>query len=96
MEATRAQQPAAATDGDKPKQPTEYVVLRKTEAKQANDLPMDNTWQVMNQGKTYSAATAQAAIKEATDGEGTFIAVPARSWKPMTRKIEKVERDLWS
>jgi hypothetical protein len=46
-------------------------------------------------------ATPQAAIKAATNGKpaaertGTFVACPVRSWKPMTRRVENVEKESW-
>jgi hypothetical protein len=47
-------------------------------------------------------ATPQAAIKAATNGKpaaertGTFVAVPARSFKPITRVVETREVDQWT
>lgn len=35
--------------------------------------------------------SAQAAVRSALDGiqeDGTYVAVPARSWKPVTVKVE--------
>jgi hypothetical protein len=75
-------------------QSTEYVVLRRvpgTTAEQG-DPP---AYQWVEAGRA-TGVNAQAAIKSIAQNEGTFIAVPTRSWKPLTRKIEKVERDLWS
>lgn len=65
-----------------------YVVLKQGES------PKDWT-----EVEEVEAATDQQAIKNATTGasrEGTFVAVPARSWRPRTPKIEKVEKDVWS
>ena len=60
---------------------TEYVVLEKEEG-----------W--LEYGRVNSRS-AQSAIKAVMDhpenqrtGGGTFVAVPARSWKPVTVKVE--------
>lgn len=95
------------TDETKTAVHTEYVVLQRYERpKQEGNASSGITavgipdpgqaW--LAEVKTVTALNAQAAIKAAAgaDGEGTFIAVPARSWKPLTRKIEKVAKDVWS
>lgn len=66
-------------------QTTEYVVLRQ--------MPEGPIWEEVG---TASGMNAQQAIKQVAEGEGTFIAVPARSWKPLTRKVETVTKDVWS
>lgn len=78
---------------------TEYIILRGIptdgDAPSA-DQPYD--WRVIG---TAEGATPQAAIKAATNGKpaaertGTFVAVPARSWKPMSRRVESVEKESW-
>lgn len=69
-----AQEPAA-------KQSTSYVVLAKD---------ADKDWWAA-QGN-YTAASAKAAVAahvKAKDARaGTFIAVPERSWKPLTLAVE--------
>lgn len=39
---------------------------------------------------TYTAASATQAIRAAADkfGDGHYVAVPARSWKPRSVKVE--------
>jgi hypothetical protein len=68
-------------------EPTEYIVLRQ-------DVP-DGTWKL---DKTVKALSAQAAIrtvvgKPTEKTNGTYVAVPARSWKP-TKVTAKVETKL--
>ena len=63
---------------------TEYVVL----AKDGSGL-----WEpIRNAGgiEVYAASSVNGAIRKAvSNGEGgTFVAVPARSWKPVTVKVE--------
>lgn len=75
---------------------TEYVVLQYLAV---DPDEHSDDWRVIG---TASGATPQAAIKAATDGKpaaersGTFVAVPTRSWKPVTRRVQTVERDKWS
>jgi hypothetical protein len=51
---------------------------------------------------TLEAANDQQAIRKATEDRnideraGTFVAVPARSFKARTRATETVVRDRWS
>lgn len=59
---------------------TEYLILAKTE---------DGSWV---EGRTVPARGAKAAIRTFLDGSklesALFVAVPARSWKPVTVKVE--------
>jgi hypothetical protein len=74
---------------------TSYIVLQHL-AVDPDETSDD--WRVIG---TADGATAQAAIKAATNGKpaaertGTFVAVPARSWKPMSRRVESVEKESW-
>jgi hypothetical protein len=66
---------------------TLYVVLYTTE--------LDPKW---GEHKRVTARTPEAAIKAAIgdkipDGAAQFVAIPARSWKPV-KVTEKVERSL--
>lgn len=54
---------------------TEYIVLTQN---------ADGDWVIH---ETVHAATAQAAIRSGQTA-GTYVAVPARSWKPVTVKTE--------
>jgi hypothetical protein len=68
---------------------TEYVVLKKTQT--TADEP--KRW---GEVKTVTARSAVEAIRAAIPAqsgqEGTFIAVPARSFKPVTVKVEQTTR----
>lgn len=41
---------------------------------------------------TITAKSATAAIKAKRDGDGTYVAIPARHLKPVTVKTETVEK----
>jgi acyl-CoA thioesterase FadM len=86
--------------------PSDYIVFREPRGEQA-EVPEDGggsriTVEVgwIEIGRA-TASTSQAAIKAATNGKpaaertGTFVAVPARSWKPMSRRVESVEKESW-
>jgi len=68
---------------------TDYVVLRQN----------GSGWVMVTNDGSVSATGPRQAIKQATakadDRSGTFVAVPARSWKPERRRIDKVEREVW-
>jgi hypothetical protein len=77
---------------------TKYVVLQFIVVGEGDS----EGWQrVGDNGETFDGATPQAAIKAATNGKpaaertGTFVAVPARSWKPISRRVESVEKESW-
>lgn len=81
--------PAAAPKGEREK--TGYVVLELNES--------SHSWKERGPGP-YRAASAEAAIRAHLDrnpvdgkefvneGAGTYVAIPARSWKPVTVKTE--------
>jgi len=61
---------------------TKYVVLKKIEER----------WE---EGVTTEAASARAAIRSACLNEkegGEYVAVPLRSWHPLTAKVETQHR----
>jgi hypothetical protein len=66
---------------------TSYVVLR---------LGTSNTWEEVPSAfgpDRFKAHSPEAAIKQAAEENGgTFVAVPARSWKPLTVKVEQTRR----
>lgn len=84
----------------KPRKTTEYVVL----------VNFEDQWSVMlaDEGaKTFVATSAADAVKQAAALEdkrhpqheapsSMFSAVPARSWKPMQRTVERVTKETWS
>ena len=61
---------------------TKYVVLKKIEER----------WE---EGVTTEAASARAAIRAACLNEkegGEYVAVPLRSWRPLTATVETQQR----
>lgn len=76
--------------------PSDYVVFRS--ASEIDDETDGRGWVEIGRA---TAATPKAAIKAATDGKppaertGTFVATPVRSWRPVTRKVEPAEREVW-
>ena len=72
------------------KRMTNYVVLSRERAN-SNDI-----WRQIHSVEGVSAQDAiRSAVKAGAEGE-TFVAVPVRSWKPMTRKVEQVTKEIWS
>ena len=66
---------------------TSYAVLRATGVN-SSDGPGDRVraWETIAE---VEAANAQDAIRQAAKGaEGVYVAVPARSWQPVTVKVE--------
>jgi hypothetical protein len=76
---------------------TTYIVLRRKEWQGASETSDDTTptWLVVNE---VQAPGAEFAIRESVfERSGTYVAVPARSWKPVTvttetRTILKLEQ----
>ena len=66
-------------------EPTEYQILVAFSASNG-----DNAWKEFG---VVKARSANEAIKQAAGATpGSFIAVPARSWKPVTVKVEQTTR----
>ncbi len=70
--------------------PTEYLVLKALEAKgpagAINDGVPPNSWTRVQTIKASSATSAIRAVVSKLDEKsqsGMFVAVPARSWKPV-------------
>lgn len=69
---------------------TGYVVLQRDS---------DGAWREIT---TVDGRDDRHAIQAATsdlpsaEKTGTFVAVPARSFKPRTRTVQAVEKDVWS
>jgi hypothetical protein len=80
--------PKAAKD---PRETTVYEVLARPDEGNAFN------WTQLG---SYTAVTADDAKKQAAkaneEGFKTFVAVPARSWKPSTRTVEQVTKERWS
>jgi hypothetical protein len=64
---------------------TEYVILKRSQDG-LGWLPVRNAGGIEPR-KARSAKAAIADTPEANEG-GEFVAVPARSWKPVTVKVE--------
>lgn len=61
--------------------PTSYLVLRRT---------AEGYWNEAGKATASSATAARRQIAEKLDEtEVTLVAVPTRSWKPVTRKVEQ-------
>lgn len=57
---------------------SEYVILER------EAVPTDQGWREFARETAHSAETAiRNALEGNTDG-GTFVAIPARSWRPIT------------
>jgi hypothetical protein len=74
----------------------------KTQRKTANYLVLEfvletGCWRELGH---YEAATARDAVKQATSDEEAedmlYVAVPARSWKPIRRQVQQVTKASWS
>ena len=79
-----------------PGKPREYVVLRQFQGTEAPGMatPQRAGWE---EAGRQNASSAKAAIsKFAGEKGGTFVAIPARSWSPMTVDIEQKATLKWS
>jgi hypothetical protein len=63
-----------------------YVVLVFTSAA---------SWSVIGEFDAPTPTEARRQAAKEHEGE-TFVAVPARFWKPKTRKVEQVPKESWS
>lgn len=66
--------------------PTEYLVLRQiSDSNPSVDPKARTAWQTVNVTRSSSAVAAIRAVVSKLDEKaqaGTFVAVPARSWRP--------------
>jgi hypothetical protein len=62
---------------------TTYIVLRRLEPGTPGAYPVQ--WEIAAEADAPSAA---AAIRHAVDSDGIYVAVPARSWRPVTVRTE--------
>jgi hypothetical protein len=77
-----------------PREKTTYVVLRCSRAAAKigdSQTATAETWEVV--ARDVAAASAEAAIKAHSEKQpdsaaGIYVAVPARSWKPSSVKVE--------
>jgi hypothetical protein len=88
---TEMRSPTAVPQPAPAKTPTRYVVLYVADPKGAEEA-----WV---KGGVFDARSPQKAIDLYLDStkaeEGTFIAVPARSWEPITVKTETRTRRIF-
>jgi hypothetical protein len=66
---------------------TSYIVLCQSSGDPDIERELGN-WTVA--GPPVEAVSAEAAIRKAVDGDkgGTYVAVPIRSWAPVTVTVE--------
>lgn len=68
---------------------TEYVILRH----ELEDGPAASTTGVWREAGVVKASSPATAIRTLTHtGKNTYLAVPMRSWKPLTVKTEQVTK----
>lgn len=74
-------QSEAVVEGKKPSGTGGYVVLSKNES----------GWEVVT---TMAGSSAGQAVRKVAEskGAGTYVAVPARSWQPLTVRVETETR----
>lgn len=65
---------------------TEYVVLRNAEAENERSGPGSSYLSIVAEGVT--ATSANAAIKATATTSGAYVAVPLRSFKPVSVVVE--------
>lgn len=61
---------------------TEYIILKQDTG---------GTWR-QAEGGYWSASSARRAIAAAGVDEGTYVAIPARSWEPLTVKVTQTTK----
>ena len=72
---------------------TSYVVLKKirstaTGASASSAGPQGTVWEELP--SVVEASSAAAAVRASVgEAEGVYVAVPARSWQPVTVKVER-------
>ena len=65
---------------------TDYLILRRTQQENGTT----NTWTLDN--VIVKASSARRALTAAGVKEGVYVAIPARSWKPLTVSTEQVTK----
>jgi hypothetical protein len=60
---------------------TNYIILSRTP---------DGTWK--KHGDPVPASSPKRALRLAEVEEGTWVAVPARSWQPLVVKVERTTK----
>lgn len=85
----------------KPRKTTEYVVLGQDKSGywQQLDSHEDGTtaFHATNAVEAMKAGAARTTdYQNQEEGPVRFVAIPARSWKPMQRTVEQVTKETWS
>lgn len=85
------QDPPAETQKEEKGALTQYVIL-------SSNKPKDESWAVVKavQEARSSKAAVQAYLNGIADKDGTYVAVPVRSWDPITVKTETTTRLVFS
>jgi len=67
---------------------TAYVVLQQRKSEPNSSSASAGGWFIV--GPPVESVSAEAAIRKAVDGDkgGTYVAVPVRSWAPVTVTVE--------
>jgi hypothetical protein len=63
---------------------TTYIVLKRLRELDTDDP--NPVWAILS--AHIDASNAEAAIRKVANGDGTYAATPARSWKPVTVTTE--------
>jgi hypothetical protein len=63
---------------------TTYIVLKRLRELDTDDP--NPVWAILS--AHIDASNAEAAIRKVANGDGTYVAVPARSWKPVQVRTE--------
>ena len=63
---------------------TEYIILRHTTEE---NLGVEGPWEQLT--PTHKASSPRRALVAANVKAGEYVAIPARSWKPLTVKTEQ-------
>lgn len=70
---------------------TDYVVITLPKATPANGTMAAPSQLSIDKVRASSANAAIRAVAE-KKGDGQYVAVPARSWKPVTVKVEQTTK----
>ena len=64
---------------------TEYVIFKKVPRAEAS---ANDQWEYLGHKDARSSTSAIRDFLDRSSQEGDFFAVPARSWRPVTVKVE--------
>ncbi len=66
---------------------TKYIVLR---AHTAPDVAQEDVWEPV--GSVLASSPRRAISAQVAGDEGRYVAVPARSWRPLTVTVEQTTK----